>query len=72
MDWTVIIGALISGSVSLVVCIITQTAQNKVTRALFEYRLAQLEKKMDKHNSLVDRMYQAEENIAVLQEKMNK
>lgn len=72
MDWTVIVGALISGSVSLVVCIITQTAQNKVTRALFEYRLAQLEKKMDKHNNLVDRMYQAEENIAVLQEKMNK
>ena len=70
MDWTVIIGALISGSVSLVVCIITQTAQNKVTRALFEYRLAQLEKKMDKHNNLVDRMYQAEENIAVIQEKL--
>ena len=70
MDWTVIVVALISGSVSLVVCIITQTAQNKVTRALFEYRLAQLEKKMDKHNSLVDRMYQAEENIAVLQEKL--
>ena len=70
MDWTVIVGALISGSVSLVVCIITQTAQNKVTRALFEYRLAQLEKKMDKHNSLVDRMYQAEENIAVIQEKL--
>lgn len=70
MEWTVIIGALISGSVSLVVCIITQTAQNKVTRALFEYRLAQLEKKMDKHNNLVDRMYQAEENIAVIQEKL--
>lgn len=70
MDWTVIIGALISGSVSLVVCIITQTAQNKVTRALFEYRLAQLEKKMDKHNNLIDRMYQAEENIAVIQEKL--
>ena len=70
MDWTVIVGALISGSVSLVVCIITQTAQNKVTRALFEYRLAQLEKKMDKHNNLVDRMYQAEENIAVIQEKL--
>ena len=70
MDWTVIIGALISGAISLIVCIITQTAQNKVTRALFEYRLAQLEKKMDKHNNLVDRMYQAEENIAVIQEKL--
>lgn len=70
MDWTVILGALISGVISLVVCIITQTAQNKVTRALFEYRLAQLEKKMDKHNNLVERMYKAEENIAILNEKL--
>lgn len=66
MDWTVILGALISGAVSLTVCIITQTAQNKVTRALFEYRLNELEKKVDRHNNLVDRMYKAEEGIAVL------
>ena len=74
MDWTVIVGALISGTVSLVVCLITQFAQNKVTRALLEYekeyRLTELEKKVDKHNNLVDRMYKAEENIAVLTEKM--
>jgi hypothetical protein len=71
MDWTVILGALISGAVSLTVCIITQTAQNKVTRALFEYRLTELEKKVDKHNNLVERMYRAEENIAVLTERMD-
>jgi len=70
MDWTVILGALISGTVSLIVCIITQFAQNKVTRALLEYRLTELEKKVDKHNNLVERMYKAEENIAVLTEKM--
>ena len=70
MDWTVIVGALISGTVSLVVCLITQFAQNKVTRALLEYRLTELEKKVDRHNNLVDRMYKAEENIAVLTEKM--
>ncbi len=70
MDWTVIVGALISGTVSLVVCLITQFAQNKVTRALLEYRLTELEKKVDKHNNLVERMYKAEENIAVLTEKM--
>ena len=70
MDWTVIVGALISGAVSLIVCIVTQTAQNKVTRALIEYRLTELERKVEKHNNLVDRMYRAEENIAVLTEKM--
>ena len=71
MDWTVIIGALISGGVSLTVCIITQVAQNKVTRALLEYRLTELEKKVDKHNNLVERMYRAEENIAILSERMD-
>jgi hypothetical protein len=71
MDWTVILGAVISGTVSLIVCIITQFAQNKVTRALLEYRLTELEKKVDKHNNLVERMYRAEENIAVLSERMD-
>lgn len=71
MDWTVILGAVISGTVSLIVCIITQFAQNKVTRALLEYRLTELEKKVDRHNNLVDRMYRAEENIAVLTERMD-
>lgn len=71
MDWTVILGALISGTVSLIVCIITQFAQNKVTRALLEYRLTELEKKVDKHNNLVERMYRVEENIAVLTERMD-
>ena len=70
MDWTVIVGALISGSVSLIVCIITQVVQNKATRDLLEYRLTQLEKKVDKHNNLVERMYKAEESIAVLTEKI--
>ncbi len=71
MDWTVILGAVISGTVSLIVCIITQFAQNKVTRALLEYRLTELEKKVDRHNNLVDRMYRAEEKIAVLTERMD-
>ena len=71
MNWTVIIAPLISGIVSLVVCIITQTAQNKVTRALIEYRLNELEKKVGQHNNLIDRMYKAEENIAVLMAHMD-
>lgn len=71
MDWTVIIGAVISGVVSLIVCIITQVTQNKATRDLLEYRLCQLEKKVDRHNNLVERMYRAEENIAIIQSRMD-
>lgn len=67
MEWSVIIAPTISGVVSLLVCIITQYASNKATRDLLEYRLAQLEKKVDKHNNLVERMYKCEEAIMVLQ-----
>lgn len=67
MDWTVLLGGIISGVFSLIVCIVTQYAQNKATRDLLEYRLTQLEKKVDKHNNLVERMYKCEEAIMILQ-----
>ena len=67
MDWSSILGVAISGLFSLIVCIVTQYAQNKATRDLLEYRLTQLEKKVDKHNNLVERMYKCEEAIMVLQ-----
>lgn len=35
---------------------------------LTNYRLEQLEKKVDKHNQVVDRMYEAEKSISVIQE----
>ena len=71
MDWNVIVGGAISGAVSLLVCIITQVAQNKATRDMVEYRLTQLEKKVDKHNNLVERMFKCEENIAILNERID-
>jgi hypothetical protein len=67
MDWTVLLGGVISGVFSLAVCIVTQLASNKATIDLLEYRLTQLEKKVDKHNNLVERMYKCEEAIMVLQ-----
>ena len=33
---------------------------------LMTYRIEQLEKKVDKHNGLIDRMYKAEQNICLL------
>ena len=66
MDWTVLLGGIISGVFSLIVCIVTNVASNKATRDLLEYRLTQLEKKVDKHNNLVERMYKCEEAIMVL------
>lgn len=41
---------------------------NRKAAALMEYRLEQLEKKVDKHNNLVERMYHIEERVTVLEE----
>ena len=37
-------------------------ASNKLTN----YRIAQLEKKVDKHNSVMDRTYRLEQEVAIL------
>lgn len=47
-----VLGSIIAGLVSMYVC----TVQNDKTMALVTYRLGELEKKVDKHNNLVERM----------------
>lgn len=37
---------------------------------LSNYRIEQLEKKVDKHNNLIERMFRAEEAINILDEKV--
>ena len=37
---------------------------------LTQYRLAQLEDKVNKHNNLIERMFKAEESINLLDEKI--
>jgi len=60
-----IIVALITAAGALVGTYIA----NRKAAALMEYRLEQLEKKVDKHNNLVERMYAVEERVAILEEK---
>lgn len=43
---------------------------NKKNSALIAYRLEELEKKVDKHNSLIERTYSLEEAQAVIEEKI--
>ena len=43
---------------------------NKKSTALLSYRLEQLEKKVDLHNSVVERVYALEEHGAVVDEKI--
>lgn len=71
------IEAIITGAVGIVVCAISGffqmksvKAQNSKTVALIDYRLEQLEKKVDKHNSVVERTYKLEELTALQEEKI--
>lgn len=62
-----IISSLISAGVALLICVI----QNNKTKALIEYRLDELTKKVDKHNNLIERMYACEKNIDLHMERLN-
>lgn len=60
-----IVVALITGILTLVGTV----ASNHSTHSKTIYRIDQLEKKVEKHNNLVERMYMAEGSINVLAEK---
>ncbi len=61
-----ILSAIIGAAASIIVCIINNNKQN----ALMFYRLEQLEKKVEKHNNLVERTYKLEEQASVHEEKI--
>lgn len=69
--------ATIPSLLALVGVVITVYVGNKNTQLsvkeqvnLTLYRIEQLEKKQDKHNSLIERMYAVEDKYNVLDEKM--
>ena len=72
-----IICSLISAIAAIVVCIINSNVQQQKMLsemdkrdALQTQRIEQLEKKMDKHNNLIERTYRLEEAVKVTDEKL--
>lgn len=61
-----IVVAVISGICTLAGSFCGVVASSRLTA----YRLEQLEKRVDKHNHLVERMYRAEERLDVQEEKL--
>ena len=61
-----IITALITGAFAL----LGTYAANRKSAALMEYRLQQLEKKVETHNNIVERTYKLEEQTALQEEKL--
>lgn len=62
-----IAGPLISGLIALYVSV----TQNSKTVALIEYRLGQLEEKVDAHNHLNDRLIKLETKVEELERRLN-
>lgn len=73
-----IIVGLISGAVTLAVCLINnhyqrvaQEVKHAETISLVEYRLDQLTKQVEKHNQLVERTFVLEEKMKVANHRID-
>lgn len=61
---------IIVGVLSLIGTLAGTYFANRKSSALIAYRLELLEKKVDKHNSVVERTLKLEEQAAVIEEKI--
>ena len=60
-----VFGAIISARVALKV----SNEQHDKTIALIDYRLGELEEKVDKHNNVIERLYVVESKVDMLSKK---
>lgn len=59
-----IISAVVSAVSAIVVCVV----QHQRTVALLDYKIEQLTEQVKKHNSLIERMYEVEKKVEILEE----
>lgn len=62
--------ALISGGVTLLVCLLTNHYQQSQVMAVLQVKLEELTRQVNKHNQLVERTYRLEEQMHVHEEKI--
>lgn len=67
-DLVSVLGApLISAGAAIVVSAI----QNRKTVNLIEYKLEELTKRVEKHNSVIERTYKLESKVAVVEQRLD-
>ena len=66
MDW-----ATITPLIGVIGSAIGTFAGIMINSKLVNYRIEQLEKKVDKHNQVIDRVYKLEKSEAVFEEEMS-
>ena len=64
-----IITAIISGVCVAIPSILATISANKIQNDLVLYRINELDEKVHKHNNLIERMYDVESRVRVLEEK---
>ena len=67
MNW---IADIIIGVLALIGTLGGAYFANRKSSALIAYRLEQLEKKVDKHNNVIERTYALEEKTSLLEERV--
>lgn len=75
--WATVLAALLSAAAAIIVSVINSRAQHKALLAELEkhaalqaYRIEQLEKKVEKHNQIVERTYELERRADLTDEKI--
>lgn len=67
MNW---VADIIIGVLALIGTLGGAYFANRKSSALIAYRLEQLEKKVDKHNNVIERTYALEEKTSLLEERV--
>lgn len=68
--WVPVIVAVISAAGSFLGVYFSNRKAASESAALLDYRIGQLEAKVDRHNNVIERTFKLEEHTAVLDEKI--
>lgn len=69
MDADVIV-AIVSGLCVAIPSVIATISSNQKSQALINYKIEELDKKVEKQNTVIDRTYTLEDEVHIIQEKM--
>ena len=64
-----ILTAVITGTVSMIICLLTNRAAYNKTVAVMECKIDELSRRVEKHNSVVERVYELERLTARIDER---
>ena len=61
---------ILSGIIAASAAILVAVINNLSTRKLIEYKISELQRTVEKHNSVVERVYNLEKEVAVIKEEI--